>query len=73
MADPIDIRRGMDTSAAGEPARFSDLDTQTQDGSFRALAAAAGLYACCYLVAYVAYWLTTSASAGGNEQEQARP
>ncbi len=39
-----------------DPSQFSDLDTQTQRGSYRMLAAAAGIYAAAYALAYLADW-----------------
>ncbi|HET6463053.1 MAG TPA: serine/threonine-protein kinase [Candidatus Krumholzibacteria bacterium] len=39
-----------------DPSQFSDLDTQTQRGSYRMLSAAAGIYATAYALAYLTDW-----------------
>jgi hypothetical protein len=52
------------TSGTSNPSQFVDLDTQTQRGSFRALAAAAAIYAGAYALAYLSDWATMVASPG---------
>ena len=43
-------------SNPSDPSQFSDLDTQTQRGSYSALGAAAGIYAIAYALAYLTDW-----------------
>jgi eukaryotic-like serine/threonine-protein kinase len=64
MAEHIDIRAGSEPSTPSGRPRFTDLDSETQGSSFKALAAAAFVYSSVYLVAFTTSWLTWMAANG---------
>ncbi|HXV14146.1 MAG TPA: serine/threonine-protein kinase [Candidatus Krumholzibacteria bacterium] len=64
MAAQFQIRTESQPSSQSDPSNFSDLDSQTQRGSYHGLAAAASVYAGAYFFAYVADWLTRVAADG---------
>ena len=61
MAAEFQVQAG---SATSNPSQFADLDTQTQRGSFRALAAAAVIYASAYALVHIADWVTLIVARG---------
>ncbi|HEX6790798.1 MAG TPA: serine/threonine-protein kinase [Candidatus Krumholzibacteria bacterium] len=63
MAAEFRVRAESQTHPS-DPSQFADLDTQTQRGSFRGLAAAAAIYAGAYALAYLSDWATMVAAHG---------
>jgi eukaryotic-like serine/threonine-protein kinase len=57
VAAEFNIRAESRPSSPSDPSNFTDLDSQTQQGAFRALAAAASMYAAAYFIAFVSEWL----------------
>ena len=64
MARQINVRGGSDSSSSSDPSRFAELDSQTQDGAFNALSAAALVYAAVYFVAFVSDWMIANVAEG---------
>ncbi len=64
MAAQFRVKPGVESTTPSGPARFAELDTETQDGAFRALGAAALTYACAYLVAFATDWILSSVAVG---------
>ncbi len=64
MAVDFQIRGQSQSSTQSDPSNFTDLDSQTQRGSFTGLAVAAFVYAGAYFIAFVADWLTQISADG---------
>jgi hypothetical protein len=64
VAAELNIRPDNPSTSPSDPSNFAQLDSQTQQGSFRGLAAAALIYAFVYLAAFVTDWGTEIAAAG---------
>ncbi|HEU4365493.1 MAG TPA: hypothetical protein VFT13_08520, partial [Candidatus Krumholzibacteria bacterium] len=64
MAADFNVRTENERSNPSDPSNFADLDSRTQQGAYRGLAAAATIYAAVFFLGYVSDWFIHVAADG---------